>query len=39
MSWNFNRETNTTASDQVSDEMAFQERDVRTEINCRARGG
>ena len=39
MSWNINWERDTTASDQVSDEMTFEERDVRTEINRDGRPG
>ena len=33
MSWNIDRERNATASNQVSNDMTFKERDVGTEIN------
>ena len=34
MSWNINRERTATASNQVSNNMTFKERDVGREINC-----
>ena len=33
VSWDINRESNATASNQVSNEMSFQKRDMGTEIN------